>query len=136
MGSSMGGLASCYALTQYPEIFGGGGCISTHFPLGDGFLVDYYGAELPKAGTHKIYFDFGTETLDAGYEPFQRKMDQQLEQKLGYQFGEDYLTLKFEGHEHSETAWKKRVELPLRFLLGNDETNTNWKVEVERLTGP
>ncbi|HQO50739.1 MAG TPA: alpha/beta hydrolase-fold protein, partial [Bacteroidales bacterium] len=33
MGSSMGGLISAYALACYPQVFGGAGCLSTHWPL-------------------------------------------------------------------------------------------------------
>jgi hypothetical protein len=39
-------------------------------------------------------------------------------QAKGYTKGEDWLTLKFEGAEHSERAWRERVHLPLEFLLG------------------
>jgi len=28
----MGGLISMYAITQYPEVFGGVACLSTHWP--------------------------------------------------------------------------------------------------------
>ncbi len=31
MGSSMGGLISLYAICEYPQIFGGAGCVSTHW---------------------------------------------------------------------------------------------------------
>jgi hypothetical protein len=31
MGSSMGGLISLYAISEYPHVFGGAGCISTHW---------------------------------------------------------------------------------------------------------
>ena len=40
MGSSMGGLISLYALEQYPHVFGGAGCLSTHWPAGGDALVD------------------------------------------------------------------------------------------------
>ena len=33
MGSSMGALISLYAIDEYPQVFGGGGMISTHWPL-------------------------------------------------------------------------------------------------------
>lgn len=33
MGSSMGGLISLYALCEYPEVFGGAACMSTHVPM-------------------------------------------------------------------------------------------------------
>jgi predicted alpha/beta superfamily hydrolase len=116
MGSSMGGLISLYAVEEYPHVFGGAGCVSTHWPAGGNLLVDLMGAHLPKPGSHKLYFDYGTATLDAGYEPFQLRMDGHL-QAAGYTRGKDWTTLKFEGAEHNEAAWRARVHAPLRFLL-------------------
>lgn len=117
MGSSMGGLISAYALAEYPAVFGGAGCVSTHWPIGDGCTVEYFAKALPKAGAHRVYFDFGTATLDALYEPFQQRMDAAL-RTLGYTEGRDWLTKKFPGAEHNEKAWAARVDLPLEFLLG------------------
>jgi predicted alpha/beta superfamily hydrolase len=117
MGSSMGGLISLYALEQYPDVFGGAGCVSTHWPAGRNWLVHTMGQALPRAGAHRLYFDFGTATLDAGYEPYQRRMDEHV-RAAGYQQGKDWVTLKFPGAEHSERAWRERVHLPLQFLLG------------------
>jgi predicted alpha/beta superfamily hydrolase len=116
MGSSMGGLISLYALTEYPQVFGGAGCLSTHWPAGGDGLVDYFGAVLPRPGAHKLYFDFGTATLDQDYEPFQTRMDGHL-RRAGFTAGRDWLTRKFPGAEHSETAWRERVHVPLEFLL-------------------
>ena len=116
MGSSMGGLISLYALTEYPAIFGGAGCVSTHWPIGGTLLVDYFGSVLPRPGDHRIYFDYGTETTDADYEPYQQRMDE-LMQAAGYRRGVDWVTQKFEGAEHSERAWRARVDVPLKFLL-------------------
>jgi len=117
MGSSMGGLISLYALIEYPNVFGGAGCLSTHWPIGEEVLVDALGAALPSAGRHRLYFDFGTETLDADYEPWQRRMDEWL-RTASYREGRDWSTRKFEGAEHSERAWRERVPIPLAFLLG------------------
>jgi predicted alpha/beta superfamily hydrolase len=116
MGSSMGGLISLYALVEYPEIFGGAGCLSTHWPIGENLLVDYLGRALPPAGRHRLYFDFGTAGLDAAYEPFQQRMDTFV-RAAGYAHGRDWLTRKFEGGEHTEAAWRDRVHLPLGLLL-------------------
>ena len=117
MGSSMGGLMSLYAISEYPQIFGGAGCVSTHFPLGEGVMLEYMKEKLPSPKNHKIYFDYGTETLDATYEPFQKKADKIMKKK-GYKQGKNWLTRKFEGEEHSEKSWRKRVDIPLEFLLG------------------
>jgi predicted alpha/beta superfamily hydrolase len=116
MGSSMGGLASLNALECYPQVFGGAACLSTHWPAGGNLLVDDLAAHLPPPGSHRLYFDYGTATLDALYEPFQTRFDAQLA-AAGYTNGKDWMTLKFEGAEHCEAAWRQRVEIPLRFLL-------------------
>jgi predicted alpha/beta superfamily hydrolase len=116
MGSSMGGLISAYALNEYPGVFGRAGCVSTHWPLGDGMLIPYFVQHLPKPGLHRIYFDFGTATLDSNYEPYQQRVDDGL-RAAGYTEGKDWLTKKFPGHEHSERFWRQRVEIPLEFMF-------------------
>lgn len=116
MGSSMGGLISLYAISEYPNIFGGAGCVSTHFPAGNGIVIEYMKTNLPDPKTHKIYFDYGTATLDAQYEPYQLKADEVMKAK-GYVQDKNWITRKFKGAEHSEKAWRKRVDIPLMFLL-------------------
>ena len=117
MGSSMGGLISLYALAEYPQVFGGVGAVSTHWPAGEGVVVDWLAGHLPPPGAHRLYFDFGTATLDAAYPPYQARMDAHV-RRLGYREGEDWLTRRFEGAEHNEAAWQARVHEPLVFLLG------------------
>ena len=116
MGSSMGGLISLYAISEYPKVFGGAGCVSTHFPIGKGVVIEYMKASLPNPRNHKIYFDFGTETLDATYEPYQLKADEVMRSK-GFT-ASNWVTRKFEGEEHSEKSWRKRADIPILFLLG------------------
>jgi predicted alpha/beta superfamily hydrolase len=116
MGSSMGGLISAYAMSEYPNVFGGAGCISTHWPAGGGAVIEYLKKHLPDARTHKFYFDYGTATLDANYEPYQQKMDLVM-RSAGYKEGKKWMTRKFVGAEHSEKAWSKRVDVPLIFFL-------------------
>jgi len=116
MGSSMGGLISLYALCEYPDVFGGAGCVSTHWPAGDGAVIDYLRTRLPDPKTHRLYFDFGTATLDARYEPYQLRADEVVK-GTGYTEGVNWITRKFEGAEHSERSWRERVHVPLIFLL-------------------
>jgi predicted alpha/beta superfamily hydrolase len=117
MGSSAGALISLYAVCEYPAVFGGAGCVSTHLPVGDGLMVDYAAKHLPPPRGHKLYFDFGTETLDKDYEPYQNQLDA-LVAARGYRAGVEWVTKKFPGEDHSERSWRKRVQVPLEFLLG------------------
>jgi hypothetical protein len=70
---------------------------------------------LPSSKNHKIYFDYGTKTLDALYLPYQNLVSTALEYK-SYN-DESVMNLKFEGHEHNEIFWNKRLVSPLTFLL-------------------
>jgi enterochelin esterase-like enzyme len=122
-GSSMGGLISMYAICEYPNVFGGAACLSTHWPgifsmqnnpIPDAF-VTYLKTNLPNPEKHKLYFDYGTATLDALYEPAQLKVDAVMAEK-GWT-SKNWMTRKFEGADHSEKSWRKRLNIPLEFLL-------------------
>ena len=117
MGSSMGALVSQYAMSRYPDVYGAAGCVSTHWPAGDGIALDDFAAHLPDPATHRYWFDYGTGTLDATYEPYQRRADQIL-RAGGYVEGVNWVTRKYAGAEHSEKSWRLRVAEPLVFLLG------------------
>lgn len=116
MGSSRGGVVSAYAVCEYPEIFSGAGCVSTHWVAWDGAALSYLRTHLPDPAGHKFYFDYGTETLDSLYEPYQLRIDA-IMADAGYASGRNWVTRKFEGTEHSERSWRERVDIPLRFLL-------------------
>lgn len=122
-GSSMGGLISMYAICEYPQVFGGAACLSTHWPgtfsvLNNpmpGAFASYMQAHLPSAKNHQLYFDYGDQTLDALYPPLQRKIDDVIRAK-GYGTSA-WITAFFPGEDHSEKAWSKRLAKPLEFLL-------------------
>lgn len=116
MGSSMGGLISLYAICEYPHVFSGAGCISTHWPIIRTLYRDYLKNNLPDPKTHKIYFDFGTKGLDAKYEPHQNRIDKVME-TAGYTHWRNWITQKFDGADHNETSWRERIHIPLQFLL-------------------
>ncbi len=122
-GSSMGGLISLYAICEYPQVFGGAACLSTHWPgvfarernpIPPRFF-EYMREHLPDPRTHKIYFDFGDQTLDALYPPLQELADKVMESR-GFTSA-SWQTRFFPGDEHSEHAWKRRLHIPLQFLL-------------------
>ena len=125
MGSSMGGLISMYGMIEYPEVFSAAACLSTHWPLSlatndlssTKAFAEYLRSAVPLAGEHRFYFDFGTEELDGQYEPHQRLVDRAFYER-GYIGGENYASARFEGAGHNEGAWRERLDIPLRFLLG------------------
>lgn len=121
-GSSMGGLISMYAVTQYPEVFGGAACISTHWvgmnnrpnnPMPRAF-ADYLKESLKKLNGNKFYFDHGDKTLDALYPPLQKMINEVM---LGYPMLL-WRSLYFKDKDHSENSWKERVHIPLKFFFG------------------
>lgn len=128
MGSSMGGLISIYALSEYPNIFGSAAGLSTHWmgtfapnmhiPLA---AYNYLQQHLPDAQGHKIYQDHGTTELDANYAIYQVFVNQILRDK-GYQetsTAPNFMTKVYEGTGHNELAWAQRLTEPLQFLFPN-----------------
>jgi enterochelin esterase-like enzyme len=122
-GSSMGGLISMYAICEYPSVFGGAACISTHWigtfspdnnPVPEAF-IKYLESNLPNPKNHKIYFDCGDKTLDVFYPPIQKKVDEVMVSK-GFN-SKNWTTRYFPGKDHSEKSWNERLDIPLMFLL-------------------
>ncbi len=133
MGSSMGGLASLYALCRRPEIFGGAASLSTHWPVTRivgihdnpgappmialaAAVLGWFDANLPRAGAHRFYFDHGTQGLDRLYAPYQSRMDA-IGQGKGYVAGKDWSSKAAVGAEHNEAAWNARLPSALKFVL-------------------
>lgn len=122
-GASMGGLISFYALMEYPDVFGGAMCMSTHWPLSVMFdnkhffkgMMQYVPDKMPILKDKKIYFDHGTENLDSWYAPYQKQIDQIFE--LYHKDSVNYKSLVFPEASHSELDWRKRLDIPLEFLL-------------------
>lgn len=122
-GSSMGGLISMYAICEYPEVFGGAACLSTHWPGTfsvennpvPAAFVSYLKSNLPNPKTHRLYFDYGDQTLDAMYPPLQKAADSAIKNR-GYT-NKNWETKFYPGDDHSEKSWNRRLHFPLEFLL-------------------
>ena len=127
VGSSMGGLISCYAFVQYPRVFGRAACVSTHWLLASpqelpadadvlGLWKAYLGAHLGAPVGRKLWMDHGTETLDALYGPWQAAIDADLT-ALGWHKGCDFESRTYPGAAHEENAWAARLDDMLSWLL-------------------
>ena len=117
-GASMGGLISTYAVCEYPNIFGGAACLSTHWPALEGAFIDYLKKNIPAPRVNKFYFDFGTVGLDSLYEPYQKVVDSIMIAK-GYQENINWLTNKFKNADHNEKFWQARFHHPIEFLFSD-----------------
>ena len=123
-GSSMGGLISMYAMSEYPEVFGAAACISTHWPGAFVYegnplpkaIFDYMKEKVPSPKNHRFYFDYGTKTLDQYYPQYAPSVDGIFAEN-GYD-DTNFVNRKFEGTDHSENSWNQRLDIPFTFLLG------------------
>jgi hypothetical protein len=114
-----------YAILEYPNIFGGAACISTHWPgifntennpIPNAFY-QYLTKNVKKIKKNKIYFDYGDQTIDTMYPPLQKEVDK-IMTKNGFNKG-NWQTHFFSGDDHSEKSWSARLDIPLTFLLQN-----------------
>ena len=122
-GSSMGGLMSMYAISEYPNIFQGAACVSTHWvgampqknnPFSKA-IFSYVAKHIPNAESHKIYFDYGNKTLDQFYPQYASTVDS-IYTNNGYT-KKNFRNIFYPNTNHSERSWQKRVDVPLTFLL-------------------
>lgn len=122
-GCSMGGLITWYALCEYPDVFGQGACISTHWPGRKAeaennpfpYFLGHLDTSLPAADSTRLWFDHGTEKLDSFYEPYQKQVDSLMQAKG---FGtSSWVSRTYAGEGHTANSWQKRVPEILDFLL-------------------
>jgi enterochelin esterase-like enzyme len=126
MGASIGGLIAFYAVCEYPGVFGGAACLSTHWPGGQltnrkdnklfaQSMIKYLKTNLAHPMDHRFYFDHGTINADKLYAPYQNAIDSTLKSK-GYT-SQNFLSLQYSGAEQTEKDLAKRLAGPLFFLL-------------------
>lgn len=128
VGSSMGGLMSCYAFLERPDVFGRAGCVSSHWPAVDPRSVagedsgvralwdGWFAARLGLPDGRRVWMDHGTATLDAYYAPYQQVVDARFI-GAGWQKGRDFESRVYEGAEHEENAWAARLPEIFGWLL-------------------
>lgn len=127
-GSSMGGLMSCYAIVERPDIYGRAACVSAHWPMifpgpedasraaASAIWTQWLAAKLGPANGRRVWMDHGTATLDQYYAPYQAVVDQQF-LAAGWQRGSEWRSEVYVGAEHEENAWRDRLLAILIWLL-------------------
>ena len=132
MGSSMGALVSVYALCEYPHVFGGAACLSTHWIGSMAFDRDWNVAEdsvcskgimaylrkrLPEGAGHRLYMDRGTVGLDSLYGRWHSEACDIARANAYSESAGNLMTDIIVGAAHNEASWRERVAIPLKFLL-------------------
>jgi len=122
-GSSMGGLISLYGLCEYPQVFGGAACFSTHWIGGfernevvPAAAIRYLRDKLPQPDSVRLWLDRGDQELDALYDQAHARVDVLMAEK-GFK-APRFVSKVYAGTGHNEGAWRDRLPEVLQFLLG------------------
>ncbi len=115
LGSSMGGLISLYAFFQHSATFGLVGAMSPSLWFADRAI--FAAVEAARFVPGHIYLDVGTNEGGATVGNA-RRLCALLEQK-GYRRGQELCYLEEPEAGHCESAWSRRLDHALRFLLGH-----------------
>ena len=117
LGSSLGGLISCYAVWTRPEVYGKAGCMSSSFWWDENdFQNNVIPSSVPAKPFPAVYMDSGTGSL--GEKECTAYTLNIYEQMLGDGFVENYDVFRYvdEGATHSESYWGPRFHFPMEAL--------------------
>ncbi len=114
IGSSMGGLATLYAMVKHNQHFQTALALSPHWVLAGDPLVDWLTSRLPNRQENKVWMSRGTKGLDASYKTHQERADE-LMRKANWE--SRFKTKVFHRTTHNERSWASYLDEPLRFWL-------------------
>lgn len=120
LGSSLGGLISCYAALSRPTVFAAAGCMSSSFWWND---EDFLSTILPRYADRKlsqevrIYVDSGNAGPDDDDEAQSLAVVKALE-SAGWSRNTTLACYVQDGGQHSEIYWAERFHVPLLFFFG------------------
>jgi predicted alpha/beta superfamily hydrolase len=112
MGSSLGGLVSCYIARRNPTVFSSAGCMSSSFWWNN----EAFTIQVEQSTAHpavRFYIDAGT--VNDGL-PQTQRMNTALRAD-GYVQGVDLNFVTAQGASHNEASWAARVATPLSWLF-------------------
>lgn len=115
-GSSMGGLASLYAVAKNPDFYGTAMSLSTHFSMASINFAEKLAAMMPSATNgNRLWLDHGTTELDATYAKHHDAAISKLHE-LGYKHPQLESHI-YPGTGHNETDWSLRLKSILQWWL-------------------
>ncbi len=130
MGSSMGADIALYAQGQYPQVFGASASVSMPWVMGDlskdpvvaaadaRVIAQAWKTWLEqsgmKPGPNRVYTDQGTVELDGLFTPYE-----QAAVPMFAGWGRAFADPVYPGAKHSETDWRKRLDVPMTFVLSH-----------------
>lgn len=120
LGSSLGGLISCYAGWTRPDVYGKVGCMSSSFWWDDNdFQKNVIPASTPAKPFNDIYMDSGTGSL--GEKECTAYTAEIYEQMVATGYEENSEVFKYvdEGATHSESYWGPRFHIPMETLYSS-----------------
>jgi predicted alpha/beta superfamily hydrolase len=125
LGSSLGGLISCYAVWTRSKVYSKGGCMSSSFwwnneDFNNQILVNH---PVPNSDV-KIYIDSGDSGNDNDDEAQTKRVRDHF-LKLGFTLNDDLMYYLDHGGMHSETYWSKRFYIPMQFLYPPQALDSN-----------
>jgi predicted alpha/beta superfamily hydrolase len=116
MGSSMGGVASHYAIYQYPEVFSKAGIFSPAYWVADPAVFEWTAKR--RLGKHsRLYFIAGGKEGDDMVRPFD-PMVAQVRKAAGKRAAVHAELIP--SGEHNERFWRGEFPKAIRFLYGKD----------------
>ncbi len=126
MGSSLGGLISCYMGWNYSDTFGMAGCVSPSFWWDDEDFLQAISDPAADVPACRFWIDIGTgegddEDGDGLADPVLQARsvcDEMIARGLAFETSVGYLEV--EGGVHDEASWAARVANPLLFFFGTD----------------
>jgi len=120
LGSSLGGLISCYAVWTRATVFGKAGCMSSSFWWNGEDFNNVILVTWPRPHETMIYMDSGAPNDDA----IQTHEVLKHMEELGFVLDEDLFYDLAPGDQHNEVSWSERFHIPMGYLYAPTFTQT------------
>jgi predicted alpha/beta superfamily hydrolase len=123
MGSSLGGLISCYAGITRPHIYTTVGCMSSSFWWNN---FDFLSTIVPKITTQNSNQRYYIDSGDSGYTDDGRTGTSAVASAMvqiknpSFQLGTNFFWYLQRGGQHNEASWSARFDVPMQYLYFHD----------------